>query len=81
MNPRLILINVLSCFGYDFHPPVRLGKQEPKSRIDEVMDTLVPYIILFGIILLLLLVFFMFLRFGGACFGTEANRFYNGGLV
>ena len=63
---------------FDNAPKARLDRVEQKSRFQKFCDTIAPYVIVACIILLSLLVFIIFVKYGAAAFGTEANHFYNG---
>lgn len=79
---RLLLINILSIFGYNFNKPVRLEKQETKSKFQRWADKACPYIIIIGIILLAILLFIILIKYGGAWFSTPQNRWeHMGGTI
>ena len=62
----------------------------PKRPLDPAIETtkfdwfctkIAPYIILVCTFILIVLALGILLKFGGALFGTEANHYYNGGLI
>ena len=62
--------------------PVRLAKQETeKSNFEKFCNRIVPYVLFICIVLLIITVFVVLIKYGGNITGTEANHYYNGGLV
>ena len=81
MNIPLLVKYFLVLFGYDFNKKARLEKQEPKSKYDTFFNKIAPYIIFFGGLLIVILLFIILIKYGQSITGTEANHYYNGGLA
>ena len=60
--------------------PCRLHKVEPKKSFDDICMTIAPYVIFVAIVAIVILALVIMMKYGGAWFGTEANRFYYGGI-
>lgn len=63
------------------NPKRPLDRAVETSRFDWFCTRIAPYLIVLFSVLLIALAFIVLVRYGGAWFGTEANRFYNGGLI
>lgn len=51
------------------------------TRFDWFCYRIAPYLIVIFSVLLLALAFIALVKYGGVLFGTEANHYYNGGLI
>ena len=71
---RLILMNLLTLFGYNFNQPARLDKVKPKNKYDKLFDKIAPYIIIFGIILLIIILLICLIKCGGNWFSSPQNK-------
>lgn len=70
----------LVLFGYNFNKPKSLHK-DTRSRFEKWCNKIAPYIIFFGIIILMITLVLIFVKYGAGLTGTEANVYYNGGLT
>ena len=60
--------------------PCRLHKVKDNTTFDEVCATIAPYVVVVAIVVFVALTLFIMVKYGGVWFGTEANRYYYGGL-
>ena len=74
-----ILLILINMFKQQENQPVRLEKKEPND-IDSFCNRIAPYLILLFSTILIILLLIAFVRYGASWFGTEANRYYYGGL-
>ena len=82
MNPILLFLRYfLILFGYEINTPARLEKKEPESKFTRMCNTIAPYVIVVALVIVIILLLIILIRYGGALFGTEANRFYYGELA
>lgn len=60
--------------------PCRLHKVDDNKTFDDICATIAPYVAIVAIVILVAMTFVIIVKYGGAWFGTEANRYYYGGL-
>lgn len=73
---RIILIHLLTIFGYNFNKAARLEPEEPKSKFQIWVDKICPYVIFFGIIILAVTLIIVLIKYGHTITGTESNAYY-----
>lgn len=63
------------------NPKRPLDRAVETTKVDHFCTRIAPYLIVIFSVLLIALAFAVLIKYGGAWFGTEANHYYNGGLI
>lgn len=56
--------------------PVRLDKHQSKTSFEKFCDRAVPYVLLFALVTLMILILVILVKYGHSITGTESNAYY-----
>ena len=55
--------------------PARLGKHQSKTSFEKFCDRVAPYVLLFALVTLMILLLVILVKYGHSITGTEANNY------
>ena len=71
-----VLLSNLSQFKTSKVEPARLSKRVEKSTFEQFCDKICPYVLLFALVIIGILLLVILVKYGHSITGTEANGYY-----
>jgi len=71
-----VLLSNLSQFKTSKVEPARLSKKVEKSTFEQFCDKICPYVLLFALATICILLLVILVKYGHSITGTEANGYY-----
>lgn len=76
MNVLLFLISQFNANKTSNCNPVRLDKKETKTSFENFCDVIAPYVLLFALLTMMILILIILVKYGANITGTEQNAYY-----